>query len=377
MLDEKKIKELAKICYNNNIFPIFLPMYLHSRSDKNHPIAGVLNKLVNECMEYLTSMDSKELQGFIKKIPAGLQTYIDHEEKTGRLNLSRISVYYIIGLLHQYKIKIKDIINSSDEGNVIKFYPKLKEKLDKDGLLTLDKDFIIHDGGLEYKEHMLQYHQFLRRGFSSNPNFTFFDKFIELYHKTNNQNIFRIAIDRNRLMLKKHYQQISEFDTWYGPKFDSNRIDDPNYLGLTIVKRNKKSLMELENKMDRTEFYWSYKDGIKTLEIEEICELDYKYDSYNINKYAHLERNVENKCTQHLDGAVKIYLGDKYGQRFETNIPKEPRSFRKIKLFRIDGEIDMESCIELVSYFFKSNEMIIEYFNPEQYNELFGHLIRQ
>jgi len=35
------------------------------------------------------------------------------------------------------------------------------------------------------------------------------------------------------------------------------------------------------------------------------------------------------------------------------------------KLFRIDGEIDLNSWLSLVSMFYKGNETVIEYFDPQ------------
>ncbi len=48
-----------------------------------------------------------------------------------------------------------------------------------------------------------------------------------------------------------------------------------------------------------------------------------------------------------------------------------PRSLKRIKLFRIDGDIDVDKWIELLSQFFKGNEMIIEYFDPELFQQKF------
>jgi hypothetical protein len=52
-------------------------------------------------------------------------------------------------------------------------------------------------------------------------------------------------------------------------------------------------------------------------------------------------------------------------------MPREPRSFKRIKLFRIDGNIDVDKWIELLSQFFKGNEMIIEYFDPKLFQQKF------
>ena len=80
---------------------------------------------------------------------------------------------------------------------------------------------------------------------------------------------------------------------------------------------------------------------------------------------------------RHCDGAVKVYLKDGYENRLATYLPKELKSFKKIKLFRIDGNIGVDEWIGLLSMFFKGNEMIMEYFDPEQFEARYGEDIRR
>lgn len=232
------------------------------------------------------------------------------------------------------------------------------------------------DGGIAYKGHVLHYHQFLRRGYTSNPNFDFICRFIAYYHRTRSDNQFRIAIDHRRIMPKEFYQHIIELDTWFGPRFDPEKLDDPQAIGLTVVKRNKDSLFELTNRLDRTEFYWSFRRGIKTLQIEEISDEGYQFDHYYVNKYVHSERDTRKKVLRHFDGAVKVYLRDSYKDRLNSYMPNQAKSYSKIKLFRVDGDIAIDDWIELISFFYKSNEMIIEYFDPEQFEQEFEERVR-
>ena len=151
-----------------------------------------------------------------------------------------------------------------------------KLKIDKKGLLSLDDDFELHDGGIIYKDHVLHYHQFLRRGFTSNPNFDFLGRFINYYRETNGGNTFRIAIDPLRLMPKEYFQHIAEFDAWFGPDFDRRKLEDINEVGLTVKKRIKPSIFDLTNNLDRTELYWSYSRLNKNT-IEEVSNSDFTY----------------------------------------------------------------------------------------------------
>ena len=94
-------------------------------------------------------------------------------------------------------------------------------------------------------------------------------------------------------MRKEFYSRIYEFDTWFGAPFNPEKLDDPNELGLTIIKRNKDSLFELTNQLDRTEFFWSHKNQIKTFQVEEISEFEQRFGHYILNKYVHSERDIQ------------------------------------------------------------------------------------
>jgi hypothetical protein len=178
-------------------------------------------------------------------------------------------------------------------------------------------------------------------------------------------------------MSKEFYRHIVEMDRWFGPGFDKGKLDDRNSTGLTVITRVKPSIFDLTNRLDRTEFHWSYMEEIKTSEVEEISEKGFIFDAYYINKYTHSEMDVNHHILRHFDGSVKIYLQDGYEQRLDSSIPRELKSYKKIKLFRIDCDIAIDEWTELLSHFFKGNEMIIEYFNPEQDGPLFGEQIRK
>ena len=50
-------------------------------------------------------------------------------------------------------------------------------------------------------------------------------------------------------------------------------------------------------------------------------------------------------------------------------MPNEPRSHRRVKLWRVDGDIPLHRWLELIGFFFKGNEMLLEYFDPEAFHE--------
>lgn len=377
-LSQTKIRALIQKSRHFNVFPIFFTHYYPPR--ESHPVSEVLSELVEECVGYLSILTDSEVDRLVDDFPPGFKMFIEGRpiEGSTRAWLERIALYYLVAVCQEDYFSIKQVlVGGVDDSVVLDAYPELKDRIDADGLLHIDDALRLFDGGIEYKGHILHYHQFLRRGFKSNPNFDFLGRFIRYYHQTKGSNGFRIAIDHRRIMPKEYYMHIGEHDAWFGPPFDRGKLDDPNAVGLTVVQRLRPSLFDLfGTKLDRTEFYWSHKDGVKTFEAEELSSESECFDSYYLNRYVHSERDVNLRVLRHFDGAVKVYLKDDYSQRMATQLPKELKSHKKVKLFRIDGDVEIDEWIELTCLFFKSNEMLIEYFNPEQFEQMFGEKIR-
>ena len=373
-LDRKRLQALAAKARHYDIAPLFLPSYVGGK----HPIAPLLTELVAEARGHISALSADEAWSLVDSLPFGLSTMIDGQpgSDSGPLR-DRIATYCVVAAVHHIYYSLEGVIHEDlDASEVLAVYPELRDRLDKDGLLAVDDDFVLHDGGMEYRDHILHYHQFLRRGYTARPNYDFLGRLAAYYRRTKSTNSFRIAVDHRRIMPKDHYARVIELDTWYGPPFDPAKLDDPRAVGLTVVVRNKNSLFGLANQLDRTEFLWTYRDAVKTFEIEEISSTGYRFDAYYLNRYAHSERAIGPGVTRHLDGAVKIYLADAYHDRVGARLPNEARCFRKIKLWRIDGDVDLEDWIDLICFFFKSNEMLIEYFNPEAFEEMFELRVR-
>lgn len=65
-----------------------------------------------------------------------------------------------------------------------------------------------------------------------------------------------------------------------------------------------------------------------------------------------------------------VYLQDNYFTRKTSKLP-DKKSYKKIKLWGIDRDIGVKTWIHLISLFYKGNEIIIEYFNPEEFEQMF------
>ncbi len=377
LFDPKDLKELGRQCRHHNVPPIFLRFY--TGVDSKHPVGELANRLVAQAASLLSHMSSDDVDLVLSELQDVLRWMVESRDSTldrGAF-LEALAHQALVTSLQSQYFSLGDVIRAGrGDGELFDVYPELRDRVDDEGLFVLDDTFKPMDIGLLYKDHILHYHQFLRRGFSSSPNFDFLDRFVQYYAESRGSNRFRIALDARRLMPQDLYRRVAEMDTWYGPMFNRDRLDDPAAIGVTIVRRPIPSSWLVDD-LHRTEFSWSYREPVKTLEIEEISNPDAVHDGYHIHRYVHAERDIRRQLLTHFDGAAKVYLSDSYARRFEAHIPQEPRSHRKIKLFRIDGDLDVDWWMELVAHFFKGNEMVIEYFDKAKYDQVFGDLIRR
>ena len=337
-------------------------------------VFDVLSPMVADCLEQLNAMSVSEVKQVVESIPAGLRMMVEPvaEPLTGGY-LSRVAEYAIAVELEKGYSPVSDAVHSHPESSyVLEALPELRDLIDKDGLIELNANFVLFDGGIRYRDFVLHYHQFLRRGFSSNPNFDFLGVLARYRHSTGRTNKFRIAIDHRRLMRFDDYRQTIERDRLYGPSFDRKTLDDPSHVGLAVVGRINGNALD-SYPIERTEFLWKLNEGekIKTLEIEEVSSSSNPYDGWHINRYVHAERDMPNQVFRHFDGAAKVYAPNKYKGRIDQTMPNQPRCDHYVKMFRIDGEILLDDWLSLVGMFYKSNEMVIEYFDPELFDAKF------
>lgn len=377
-ISPQDIKELLRQCLHHNIAPIFLPYCLDG---KPKPVFAVLRPIFEDCVKQLNEKTLVEVQAIVHGIPSEFRFMVEPvEEPLLKEKIVRIAEYYIAGKIWKGCNSVTDVLKLSlRNSSVIKVCPELKKLFDDDGLLLLNDDFELIDGGIKYGEYILHYHQFLRSGFSANPNIDFISAFVRFRSKTKDTNQFRIAIDHRRIMKFADYQSFAERDIWFGPKFAPETLDDISNIGLTVVVRSQPSPFEFTNSLIKTEFLWKSNESekVKTLEIEEVGSFNNIHDHWHINRYAHSERDTAKQTFRHFDGAVKLYEQSNYQNRLDEKMPHQIKSKHYIKLFRIDGNINLENWLSLLSMFYKSNEMVIEYFDPALFENKFRPMITQ
>lgn len=341
----QKIAKLVVKMRHYDIHPIDLPDvdYLYG---ENHPLYPIIESIVSELEEHLLAATDDELKATYEYLEFFWREQIDPASLLRRnpQTVQLMASYVLVTAARQSYYDVSRYIknNYREESEVLKTYPELARYEDGEGLIPLGTPGFVPagtGGGIYYKDHLLHYHQFLRRFFTSNPNMIFLNALFD-YHKAHRDQRVAVAIDHLRLMPKELFRQMLEKSRSFGPPLAMQSIDDPNAVGYTeYADPRLNSLFGLE----RTEFYWSYSDELKTFEIEEVYSLDHLPDTSEeliLARYVHSIRDIQAHAFIHLDGAVKIYNRNQYAQRTTTRMPNELKAWQKIKVFRVDADAE-------------------------------------
>ena len=282
----------------------------------------------------------------------------------------RFIKYLVVVVLWDEVPGLDEYVDYEMKGHSSKWDRLFEEsQFDKEGLLYVQNSMSLRPQGLILEDNRLFYHPFLRRFYGSMCNFHGLTFFLEDLSKQKGLTL-RIKLDPLRLGKAQDYRDVMELDHWFGPPFNPDRLNDPNYQGLTVYKNTDDEYKVLSQfPTDRTEFYVSNKsDGNKQIEIEEILDENAKLRTLLApQKYAHMIWDPSKGCFIHFDVALMAYKKDKAEQRFRSNWKGrdiEPvKPICKVKLFRADGEISIDQAMELVSFFFYQNDQIHEFFS--------------
>lgn len=272
--------------------------------------------------------------------------------------------------LYAFMPKIDDYVENDGQGEVYEATKELSR--DKEGMITIDDRFRLENHGIIFNEILIYYHQFLRRYFTSN--FVDTPALIKLAYKAGIKT--RIQLDPLRITTPNQLENIIEEDYWFGKKFDVVKLNDENYVGVTVHGRGEDARedLDLTYKIDRTVFYIkNYKNGKKEIQIEEIIPLDGNVgvtQKYALHRFAHMIWNKEKELFEHLDCSVLIYSKQDHTTRISYDW-KPPRGVdikaKRLKLLRLDGDIGLELMKDVVNQFFRYNEMVDEYFTGTNY----------
>ncbi len=181
-------------------------------------------------------------------------------------------------------------------------------------------------------------------------------------------------------MDRRHLREIFTREYLRGPKGISlDQLNDPGFpehVDGTVTEYIRidpdGDLRLLGMDLDRLQVMWSFRDGIKSVQFEELVPIAAKeFGGYPYvgNRYIHAQWHIEDQCFRHLDGAVKIYDKQRYSARFDHDLRyRQPdiEADSYLKLFRLDGNLRLDFWAQLITRYFRNNELVIEYLGGVQ-----------
>lgn len=121
--------------------------------------------------------------------------------------------------------------NPSTDSRVLRAAPHLIPLLDESGLVTVI-GLDARPWGLHTGEYAFQHDQLLRRSFSSRIHYGLIGTVLRVSDQ--HQLTARLAIDERRLQFKHEYQEIHEFDYWFGRSLREDDLDLLSAVGETF-----------------------------------------------------------------------------------------------------------------------------------------------
>ncbi len=344
-------KELA----NENIFPLMIYRYMEAQSDIGYNLRCLIEMyraqvgiLTTEAVEDFLKINNPVVHFMVSKSNYSPDVYACHLIESDLWSLYPKKEDFIFKDIR--KSNLSDVITDL--------------KFDRYGLVKITPDFRLENQYIIYKNmYRIYYHPYLRRYHS--VNFTEITAYLREVSQNKNLEL-SLALDPIRISRTLQVSELIEMDHWFGPKFSIGRMNDPNFKGVTIHTRSTEDpLLDFAYSLIRTEFYISNtKDGMKSIEIEEIIPA--KSNKYILHKYVHMLWNKNIEKFVHFDPAVMVYTSEEHNRRvaYKWSSGAEDTKIKcsKIKLFRIDGSLDLELAMKILGDFYRYNELVQEFF---------------
>ncbi len=244
------------------------------------------------------------------------------------------------------------------DSRVLLLIPSLKDRVDDDGLISC-AGLNAQDQGLFIGSYAVHYHQFLRRAFSGNINYTLLRVLIKAGTRPGNS--FRVAIDDRRIIPRLEFVHFIEEDFWWGPKLTSTSLDDPNTGGCT-VHADPEGDGSLRGYSKFFAYWRTDSEGNKVVQMEELVTPSAEeFCGYRVLRYLHSIRDIENHAFTHCDGAVRAYDAEGFSKRRAENMPSGTQAAKYRKVFRVDGSISTAEWSDIVAKWFRHNYLAGEY----------------
>lgn len=250
--------------------------------------------------------------------------------------------------------------NPATDSRVLRAAPHLIPLLDESGLVTVS-GLDARPWGLHTGQYAFQYHQLLRRNFSSGIHYGLIGTILRV--SNHHQLTARLAIDERRLRFKHEYQEIHEYDYWFGRSLREDELDLLEAVGETFHGDPDGGTSWLHPYAGLS-VRWTADGHLKGVEIEEFMPPPSSEDKWVFARYLHAIRDTDQGAFVHCDGAVKAFAADSY-PRTAQGFKQRGKGDHYRKLFRVDGEFPASAWSELACSWFRGNRLINEYFGEE------------
>lgn len=180
-----------------------------------------------------------------------------------------------------------------------------------------------------------------------------------------------LSVKRDAVLAAEHHRLLLTQAYLRGPRdISADRLDDPRFPEeprgtVTEHRRVCENPLFALFPVERLEVMWSSRDGVKTVQIEELVTADSiraSSESGVSNRYAHARWSTSEKRFIHFDGAHRTYSREAYPQRLQADLRKfDGKAARYQKVFRVDAPLNFDDWARLTVKFFEENELVSEY----------------
>lgn len=246
-----------------------------------------------------------------------------------------------------------------------------KEELVQVPLLEQEYKRKPFDSGYYMAENYIaMVHPYFRRGHYPLNNFA--PDFVPIFLNYSQPEKY-IAVDSDRVRIDMNGGTYMERDRWYGAKFTKAIADMEDNIA-KLAPTPGLDPFDIQFFFGNTyslNIKWSSKGRFKVFQAEE-----FKAESSTIlkdglqyfpAKYIHAEFNLDKNVFTHIDGAIHFYTEEEYYSRRDSDFNYNFKNEKQLKplsqkMFKVNGEIEVDKWVELVSHYLTGNPLIFEYF---------------
>lgn len=335
-------------------------------SDKAYLYANMFFPETKTDKELIEAIINKDMKDRLENNPMFTQI----SEVLKRYNITDDGIFFENSMMPAYykkdiiKILFPDI--PIDENNMLN-YAYLEENFEPStfGVFRHKKTGLVLFADKHFKRSSC---------YQNSYNLYFFNCLKDFYDKYKNTVKILLRIDTNSFSTsEKKLRTPIELEYWWGPHYsdDFSKLKD----GISHYHMEENAGGRIYEHIDKTEFYWHdefWVEGFrtKTFEMEEIKNKPVNIDNsqFHVFKYLHAQANLDKNTIIHFDGSVRIYNEEQYNQRISSDISQFGKNTSDyIKLFRIDGNINIEDWKFLIHNYYLNNSLVAEYFDNLKY----------